>query len=245
MGISTETFWRQVRFLQRHYRIVGLCEALQLLQSGDVKVPTIALTFDDGYEDNFVGLRGVAEEAGIPITSFVALEPVEMNREFDHDLGNGIRGFLPLTWEQIRYWNLRGAEFGSHTRTHLDCGSTDRQRLATEIVGSRNDLENQLGNPVRFFAFPFGKHLNMSPEALELAASTYQSFLSWLGGENLPGSAVNHQHLFRKSLYADLWELALELQSVFDLVAKIKRRLHIERAESGKHLAVREILRPT
>jgi hypothetical protein len=100
----------------------------------------------------------------------------------------------------------------------------------------------QLGKPVRFFSFPFGKHQNMSPEAVELATSTYGAFVSSFGGENLPGRAISHQHLLRKSLYADARELELELQSVFDLVERIRKLFRLQRAKSAKRRAVREIL---
>jgi peptidoglycan/xylan/chitin deacetylase (PgdA/CDA1 family) len=225
MGIPTEELWRRIKFLQRHYRIVSLSEACDLLRSGSVKVPTVVLTFDDGYCDNFITLRAVAEEATAPVALFVATQLVEVHQEFQHDLESGTRGFFPLTWDQIQYWSLRGAEFGSHTRTHFDCGAPDRARLEQEVVGSKSDLEVRLGQPVRFFAFPFGKPENISPEALELVASTYAFFDSSLGGENLPRNGTCQQHLFRKNLYSDPWELELELQSVFDLVQKCKLRL--------------------
>jgi peptidoglycan/xylan/chitin deacetylase (PgdA/CDA1 family) len=232
MAIPTEFFWQQVLFLQRQYRIVSLTEAVELLASRGVKAPTVVLTFDDGYRDNFVSLRAVAEETGVPVALFIATQPVATHQEFQHDLAAGIRGALPLTWDQIRYWSLRGAEFGSHTRTHFDCGSTDRTTLEQEIIGSRNDLESHLGKPVGFFAFPFGKYENMSSEAVKVATSTYRHFASGLGGENLHDRAAGNQHLFRKGLYADPWELELELQSIFDLVDKIKRKLHLSRRES-------------
>jgi peptidoglycan/xylan/chitin deacetylase (PgdA/CDA1 family) len=234
MGMTTEKFWGVLRFLQRHYRIVSLSQAFELLRSGDVKVPTVVLTFDDGYADNFVSLRAVAQEIGVPVTLFISTHPVEMQREFQHDLAHDTRGVMPLTWDQIRYWSLHGAEFGSHTRTHCDCGSLDRTKLEWELVGSRHDLEDRLGKPVGFFAFPFGKHKNISPEAIEVAASTYSYFASCLGGENLPDQLVKGQHHFlRKTFYSDLWELELELQSVFDLVDAIKQRMGRGQAESA------------
>jgi peptidoglycan/xylan/chitin deacetylase (PgdA/CDA1 family) len=224
MGIPTEEFWRQVSFLRRHYRIVSLSEGCELLSSGSVKTPTVVLTFDDGYCDNFVTLRAVSEETEAPVTLYVATQPVEDHREFQHDLENGTQGFLALTWDQIRYWNLQGAEFGSHTRTHFDCGATDRARLQQEIVGSKQDLEDRLGQPVKFFAFPFGKPENISPQAEELVAATYTFFDSSLGGENLPHAGGQQRHLLRKNFYADPWELELEAQSIFDLVQKTKLR---------------------
>jgi peptidoglycan/xylan/chitin deacetylase (PgdA/CDA1 family) len=225
MGITTEDFWRRIRFLQRHYRIVSLSQGRDLLRSRSVKVPTVVLTFDDGYCDNFITLRAVAEETEAKIVLFVATQQVELQQEFQHDLAVGTRGFFPLTWDQIRHWRTRSVEFGSHTRTHFDCGSSDRTRLEPEIVGSRRDLEARLERPASFFAFPFGKRENMSSDAMQMAASTYAIFLSSLGGENLPRKGTRQQHLLRKGFHFDPWELELEMQSVFDLVQTSRSRL--------------------
>jgi len=237
MGVSTETFWHQVRFLQKHYRIVSLSESMELLHSGAAEVPCVALTFDDGYADNFVSLRAVAEETGIPVALFVATQAVENHQEFQHDVVKGTRGFFPLTWDQIRYWSRSGVEFGSHTHSHFDCGSTDRKRLEAEIVGSKDLLECRLEKPVRFFAFPLGGRCNISREAMHAAASAYPHVLSDFGGENLPESGVNRSHLFRKNAYLDLWELILELQSVFDLIAAMKRPFSLDRANLSSFVA--------
>src|SRR5687768_5170436 len=51
-GISTDHFLRHIRFLQKHYDIVSLTEALERLRTNNVKAPTVVLTFDDGYADN-------------------------------------------------------------------------------------------------------------------------------------------------------------------------------------------------
>jgi peptidoglycan/xylan/chitin deacetylase (PgdA/CDA1 family) len=225
MGVSTEAFWRQVAFLRRHYRIVTLANAVAQLRSGAVRTPTVVLTFDDGYGDNFISLRAVAEETGTPVALFLAIQPIETRQEFRHDLDQGIRGFLPLTWDQIRYWRERGAEFGSHTMTHADCGAADPQSLEEEVVKSQQVLEGRLGEPVSFFAFPFGERQNISAPAMRMAESTYSYVLSGFGGENSPTKEANTSHLFRKSLYSSLWELELELQSIFEVVDHARRIL--------------------
>jgi peptidoglycan/xylan/chitin deacetylase (PgdA/CDA1 family) len=236
MGISTEVFWRQIRFLQRHYRIISLGEAVKLLKSGRVDAPTAVLTFDDGYADNFVSLRAVTEETGTPVTLFISTKCVELQQEFQHDIENGVRGALPLTWPQIRFWSFGRVEFGSHTRTHFDCGSDDRARLESEIVGSRRDLEDHLGKPVEFFAFPFGQRENMSPEALRLAQECYPYFVSGFGGENHFASSTDNQHLLRKNLYSNAWEQELDLQSVFDMIDKIRLALSLRGLRSTRFL---------
>lgn len=225
MGISTQAFWRQVRFLQRHYRVVSLGEAVELLKSGHVDTPTVVLTFDDGYADNFLSLRAVAHELGIPVTLFLATEPISVQQEFQHDLDNGIRGAMPLTWQQLRYWSSGPVEFGAHTRTHFDCGSTNRPKLEFEIAGSKLDLEEKLQRSVDFFAFPFGQLENMSAESIQVARTYYPYFLSGFGGDNHCRTCNKEQHLLRKNLYANAWEMELELQGIFDMVDKIRSLL--------------------
>lgn len=236
MGMSTTAFWRQVHFLQRHYNVVSLSEAVNVLKSGKAASPMVSLTFDDGYADNFVSLRAVAEETGISVTLFIATEPVRAHSEFQHDVVKGNRGAFPMTWNQIRYWRSRGAEFGSHTRTHVKCGLVDQASLHDEIVGSKGDLERELGSTSRFFAFPYGDPGNMPPRAVKVASAAYDYFLSSYGGENRVRGNPNRTHLFRKNAFAEPWELELELQSIFDFVETIKRFFHPVRR--------RRVLRP-
>ena len=48
-------------------------------------MPTVAITFDDGYAENFVNLRAVTEETGLPIGYFISTEYISSGREFAHD----------------------------------------------------------------------------------------------------------------------------------------------------------------
>lgn len=225
LGLPTEIFLREIQFLQKHYRILHLPEAIELLKSRAVRVPAVVLTFDDGYQENLVTLRAVFEETGVPVSLFVCTQLVEEHREFPHDLAKGERGFWPLTWEQIAYLAGQGVEIGSHTRTHFDCGSGDPKALEGEIVGSRDDLERRLGRPVHFFSFPWGRPENMPGAAMELARATYQHGLSTLGGANFPNAAGDLWHLRRQFQSGDLWELELGLQGVFELTQTVKRMI--------------------
>ncbi len=226
LGIPTELFLRHVRFLHRHYRIVSLTEAMQMLSSGSVRAPTVALTFDDGYRDSFPALCAVVEETGVQPCLFVCSEIISEGREFDHDLRRGVRNFLPFTWSQLAYLAEQGCEIGSHTRSHFDCGSTELSRLQEEIRGSRLDLERHLGRGVRFFAFPLGGRENMSPIAVELARNTYKCIFSTWGGENFSRTGEEIWHLERCGHPNDLLELELALQSVLNRGWFMRRRSH-------------------
>lgn len=70
--------YHQLRYLQRHYRILPLEKALEELyaqaekkmQVGDRRIPLV-LTFDDGYRDNYTLGFALARKLQIPITIFL------------------------------------------------------------------------------------------------------------------------------------------------------------------------------
>jgi peptidoglycan/xylan/chitin deacetylase (PgdA/CDA1 family) len=210
MGMSTEHFLKHVRFLQKFYRVVSLQEAIGMLRRNEVTAPTVVLTFDDGYRDNFLNVRAVAEKTRVPITWFVSTDHITREQPFQHDLDAGFPGFLPLTWAHVRQMQAEGFEIGSHTQTHFDCGSTSPTLLHDEIVGSKTELEARLGRAVETFSFPFGLPENISTAAALLAARTYTYVLSAYGGDNPPGGPV--KHLKRWAHPNHLWELELLIQ---------------------------------
>jgi peptidoglycan/xylan/chitin deacetylase (PgdA/CDA1 family)/folate-dependent phosphoribosylglycinamide formyltransferase PurN len=216
MGISTTCFLKHVEFLQKYYHLVSLGEAVEMLKAKKVARPTVVLTFDDGYRDNFINARAVVERTRVPVAMFVSTGHITDQKEFGHDLDSDIRGFMPLTWEQVLEMEKDGFEIGSHTRTHFDCGSRDLAQLAFEIAGPKEDLERRLGQPVQFFSFPFGLPENISPEAARLAAATYPYIFSAYGGSNVPAGNGGPRHLKRWCHSNHLWELELMIQSALE-----------------------------
>ena len=216
MGMSTAQFDRQVRFLSRHYRIASLPDALEMLRSGRVDAPTVVLTFDDGYADNFLNVRAVLEPLGLSATFFVCSDHLTNGTKFAHDLKAGDRDFAPMTWEQVATMRRRGFVFGSHTRTHFDCGSTDGEKLRDEICGAGRELERRLGEGVPYFSFPWGQPGNMSAEAVTIAKDSYRYVFSACGGANHPGQP-GRWHFLRHSHPDGLLELELTLQSILEL----------------------------
>ncbi|MBI4472556.1 MAG: polysaccharide deacetylase family protein [Acidobacteria bacterium] len=217
-GIPTDHFVKHVEFLRKYYRIVSLSNAIEMLRTNSVTAPTVVLTFDDGYGDNYLTLRAIRESMDIPMTLFVSTQHVESGAPFANDIGREGTEFKPLTWEQLKQMHAEGFEIGSHTRTHFDCGSRNVAALHNEIAGSRDDLEKHVGKPVNYFSFPLGHPENMSPEALELASKTYPYVFSAYGGANFPLKNGTGKHLRRWAHVSDLWELELSLQEFLEFV---------------------------
>lgn len=217
LGMSTFQFKRHIDYLSRHYRILSLPNAIEALASGVVDVPTVVLTFDDGYADNFINVRAVTEPIGVPVTFFVSTANIAQGTPFAHDVAAGDTEFAPLTWDQVRGLRSAGHTIGSHTRSHFNCGSTDIIRLESEIAGSRDDLERELGPPLPWFSFPWGLPERMSAPAVEMALASYEWVFSACGGVNQPGRVRERRHLLRCPHPNNLLELALAAQDLMEL----------------------------
>ena len=216
LGTPTAEFARQIAFLRKFYRIASLEQAMQMLRKGDVPQPTVVLSFDDGYADNYVNLRAVAQHYDIPVFLFVSTGHVSSGTPFGHDRKRDQEEFAPLSWEQVGLLHRSGFAFGCHTRNHFDCGSTDVPVLSEEIEGSRTELALRASIWSEYFSFPWGMPKNMSEEALQVAKSSFTYVFAAAGGTNVIGSDPQTVLLRRVDYPATLWELELALQCVLN-----------------------------
>jgi peptidoglycan/xylan/chitin deacetylase (PgdA/CDA1 family) len=75
-AISTALFEQEMRFLRKHHKVVSLAEVLECLK-GNCKHPVVAITFDDGYEDNYRNAFPVLDRYGIPATIFLTTGSID------------------------------------------------------------------------------------------------------------------------------------------------------------------------
>ncbi len=213
MGMSTDQFVSQMRYLRRYYNVVDLNTGMKLLKSGKVTKPTVVLTLDDGYRDNVLNLRAAALDGKVPATLYISSNHIEQQEHFKHDVDRGYTDFAPMTWQQLRRLESWGFQTGAHTRTHFDCGSTDSELLRREITECRSEIESAVGHDVTDFSFPFGLPHNISAEAFQIATSHYNTVATAYGGVNRCGQEGSN-HVYRVPHPASILELELLMQSI-------------------------------
>jgi peptidoglycan/xylan/chitin deacetylase (PgdA/CDA1 family) len=104
----------------------------------------LALTFDDGHRNFLDHALPVLVELRLPATIFVV-----------SGFCNGKAG--ALTWSEVREIAAAGIEIGAHSVTHRDLETLSAAEAHAEIRGSKAQIEDQLGMPVRAFAYPYGR----------------------------------------------------------------------------------------
>jgi peptidoglycan/xylan/chitin deacetylase (PgdA/CDA1 family) len=191
--MPTQVFAKQIRWLGAHFDLVSLAEAQRRISAGRNRIPTACITFDDGYADNMRFALPLLFEHEIPFTYFVSTHHVLGGKPFPHDIKAGVP-LTPNTPHQLRNLAAAGVEIGAHTRTHADLGGPlTTVQLASEIQGCKRELEQTIAREVRYFAFPYGQHANLSARAFRLACEAgYAGVCSAYGGYNFPGDDPFH-----------------------------------------------------
>ena len=147
LTVHPADFERQMRWLKRHgYRTVTQREVFDALFRGRPLGPRpILITFDDGYRDVFYRASPVLERLGFRATAYV----------ISGRISRGDPSFL--TWPLLKALEERGVEIASHTVHHRDLTSLSAHDALAELTQSRRVLERELGHPVQWLAYPFGR----------------------------------------------------------------------------------------
>jgi peptidoglycan/xylan/chitin deacetylase (PgdA/CDA1 family) len=135
------------------YRLVGLTEALDLLERGDAD-KVLAVTFDDGYRDFLTDGLPVLAEAGAGATLYASVGHLGEHAAW---LGSSAPDFgTLLSWDELAEVADAGIEIGSHSLLHHPLDVLPAAQLREEIVRSKDELEQRLQRRVRSFAYPHG-----------------------------------------------------------------------------------------
>jgi hypothetical protein len=95
---------------------------------------------------------------------------------------------LMLDWDRVRAMRDAGVRFGAHTVTHPILSRVAPERARDEVVRSKRTIEAELGEEVRFFAYPNGRPGDYDETTVQaLRAAGYRAALTTSFGANEAG----------------------------------------------------------
>ncbi|MGD8277835.1 MAG: polysaccharide deacetylase family protein [Gemmatimonadota bacterium] len=185
LTVGVEQFDHQMGLLRRHCRILSIPELLALSRPPRSRRPLVAVTFDDGYLDNFTNAAPILLRHAIPAAFFVATGIIGTDRQFPHDVRRG-NPFIPIMeWDHVRTLRDAGFTIGSHTVSHIDCAAEPADVVDAELRQSLTDLRRELGLRDVVFAYPYGGRQHMTADRLRIVRDAgYTACLSAYGGAN-------------------------------------------------------------
>lgn len=114
--------------------------------AGEIALPEkpVLITFDDGYIDNYTNAFPILKAQGLRATIFVIPDSI------------GKPNYM--TWDNLKEMEQNGITVQSHTMHHAKLEELPDDEIRKELLDSKNILEENLGHPVEFLAYPTGTY---------------------------------------------------------------------------------------
>ena len=180
--VSPQTFAAQMRYLAEHgYDTLRADQLLAFIQgNAHLDRPSVLITFDDGYLDNYVHAYPTLKHYGLRATIFgitgwfgdgpprITQSQTQKHASPNHSacmdaIRDGRHDDVMLRWSEIEKMVAdRTVEVHSHTHTHTRWDRTvanpeTRQRaLQQDLIASRDALKHRLGHDSRHLCWPQG-----------------------------------------------------------------------------------------
>ena len=159
-----DLFDRQMGYLaDNEYNIISCREVIQCLTAHrEIPPKAVAITFDDGYKNNYINAFPVLKKYNFCATIFLTIN-------FLRDYSGNARY---LSCSEIINMRKSGiVDFGSHGLTHRALTRLDEQQLNKEVERAKQKLEGIVNDKIYLFAYPFGHARSFNKQIVETVKS--------------------------------------------------------------------------
>lgn len=221
--LRTDRFEAHVRILTERYRIVDI---ERVLAEPNATEKRVVLTFDDGFENVYTEALPVLREYEVPATVLVCPglignpDPDLLRRRHGLSEASPLDVLTPRQLQKLAASEL--ITVGSHTATHPDLTELSAEKIHSEVVDSRAQLERLTGTEVARFSYPYGA---VTDEVAAVVKGTYEvSFASQ--PDFLSANPAPHR-LPRLDACLPIGILSFEVTDMSYVLRRAARRLNV------------------
>ncbi len=209
-SISPEQFLQHMTYLKdNHFKVVRL-EALvdKIRKKQPIDDKTIAITFDDAYDNVYTNARPILKKFDWPYTVFI--NPKYSDKGYSRH----------MTWQQLNQIAKEKATLANHTMSHDYMVRTPsnltpkrwRQQILDDIELAETRLKEKTGQNHKMLAYPYGE-FNL-PLARELRKRGYIGFGQHSGAVGHYTNLARIPRFPASGIYANLDKLKLKMESL-------------------------------
>ncbi len=159
LRVTPENFEKQIKYLaQNDWHSFKISELIE--QKDTLPQKSIAITFDDGYEDNYTIAFEILKKYNFKATIYLVVD--RFNNDWSiHRKRSNLSGELKnepkLKDEEIKKMIESGLiEIAAHSMTHQNFIKLTMDKTLIEIEKSKNEIEKTFNIKCKSFAYPFG-----------------------------------------------------------------------------------------
>lgn len=145
LTVDNKVFEAQMAYLNSAgYKTISAEQLAQaLLNHQALPAKSIVITMDDGYSDIYTYAFPIIRQYNIAASLMIPTGLIENP------------GYL--TWAQLKEMVATGLVFAyDHTWSHASLGSLPPEKIESEILTAKKQLEENLGKAINIFTYPYG-----------------------------------------------------------------------------------------
>ena len=156
--VTPKDFEKQMNLLKKwNYMTVSLDDVVSSAKRNkEFPKKPIVITFDDGYLDNYTYAFPIMKNRGFTGTVFLTTDAVGKTMVFDESKEKIPDKFM--SWEDAKKMAAFGFSFGSHSCAHKRMTKLTDEEAWDEITKSKQIIEENLSQPVKYFCYPYGDY---------------------------------------------------------------------------------------
>jgi len=228
-AVRPKSFGLQMEYLSSNFKVIGMRDLSEALKGSETFERAVVLTFDDGYRETLTNAVPVLREFRLPACFFVPTGLIGTSRRIKGEPAG--EAFPKMEWRDIEVLVQQGFEVGCHSVNHVSLGKSSVSESIREILGSKTELENRIGRPIRYLAYPFGRpeDIPRSRQVVRVLEDSFDLCLTAYRGPNIFGQ-VDPLRLHRIPIRGEfgLLEFTTELAGIFDFYNRRKSYLREE-----------------
>ena len=177
---APQKFERQIAYLKKKgFEFLATSELIKFYrENGEFPPRAIAITFDDGWKDNYQNAFPVLKKYGARATIFLVTSCIGQNTDRVTAEGEGRREHLSEI--DILEMAAGGIEFASHSLNHALFNQIGNEEIEREVTESKKIIENLTQKDCSTFAYPAGFFTDFAKQAIKKAG--YEAAFSTVYG---------------------------------------------------------------
>ncbi|WP_326617696.1 polysaccharide deacetylase family protein [Streptomyces decoyicus] len=157
-ALGEKEFESGLRLLLEYFAAYDPAQLLSAPEVDPPSDPSVLITFDDGYRDNFDRARTLLDRCGIRAVFFVITDRMgerSADPRQDH-----------MSWEQCDALAAEGHVIAAHSASHTRLDLLPEDQARREVASSLARVQERYGHRRRLFAYPYGMvpHSNVVPD---------------------------------------------------------------------------------